>query len=539
MKIDYLWIRSAFKNLENVRINFDEDHLMTMIVGRNGSGKSNVLEALVVIFRNLDLGEAPEFAYEIRYRLGRDDEERWIKVDADPARGALGKQYQISVQRVGSPRSKAVSIQKVRRDRGGQSDYLPRYLFAYYSGPSDRLENHFRRHRTEFYKKLLENQVDLGGQIRPLFYAKPFHSQFVLLAFFLSEHSESEQAFLRDQLGIEGLDAVHFVMRRPDWVKSQFKGEQFWGAGGVVRDFLDRLYPLALAPLRITRSENVSLTGRRIRNEFVHLFLSDLESLRSFSRGLSPDVFFKMLESTLLSEIISEVNVRVRVTTSNEPLTFRELSEGEQQLLTVLGLLKFTGGKDSLFLLDEPDTHLNPAWAAKYLKFVRQFVPDSEASHLLMVTHHPLAIAELEKEQVQVMRRDMDRIHAAMPDHSPRGMGYAGILTSDMFGLQTTLDQPTEDLIRARRTLTEKVSLDDADRAELKRIDRDLQALGFSTAHWDSDYQTYLQRRRVIASELFDTPIDPATEARRRAVADELIKAILTEEKSSTSEASS
>jgi len=535
MKIDYLWIRGAFKNLANVRIDFDENDLMTMIVGRNGSGKSNVLEALVVIFRNLDLGQSPEFAYEIRYRLGQGAESRWVVVDADPSRGALGKQYTItSTERDGNvlvPVERRVPLARVKRDKDGRSDYLPRYLFAYYSGPSDRLENHFRHHRTEFYKRLLENKVDLEGQIRPLFYAKPSHSQFVLLAFFLSEHSVEEQHFLKEQLGIEGLDAVHFVMRRPEWVKANLKSEQFWGAGGVVRDFLDRLYPLALAPLRIKRNETVSLTGRRIRNEFVHLFLPDLASLRAFSRGLSPDVFFKMLESTLLSEIISEVNVRVRVTSSSEALTFRELSEGEQQLLTVLGLLKFTGGKDSLFLLDEPDTHLNPAWAAKYLKFVRDFVPDNQASHLLMVTHHPLAIAELDKEQIQVMKRDVNfSIKAEIPAESPKGMGYAGILTSDMFGLQTTLDQPTEDLIRKRRALTEKTTLSAEEQEDLARTDHELQGMGFTTAHWDTDYREYLQERKRIAEEMFNPEADPMTQQRRRAVAEKLIREILAKE---------
>jgi len=43
MKIDYLEVRSRFKNLENVRIDFDDDSLMTVIVGRNGSGKSTAL----------------------------------------------------------------------------------------------------------------------------------------------------------------------------------------------------------------------------------------------------------------------------------------------------------------------------------------------------------------------------------------------------------------------------------------------------------------------------------------------------------------
>jgi len=62
----------------------DENHLMTVVVGSNGSGKSNVLEALVSIFRNLDLGEAPDFSYEIKYKLGVGDAERWITVIADP-----------------------------------------------------------------------------------------------------------------------------------------------------------------------------------------------------------------------------------------------------------------------------------------------------------------------------------------------------------------------------------------------------------------------------------------------------------------------
>ena len=64
MKIDYLQINSRFKNLDQVKINFDENELMSVVVGWNGAGKSNVLEALVSIFRNLDLGESPKFAYD-------------------------------------------------------------------------------------------------------------------------------------------------------------------------------------------------------------------------------------------------------------------------------------------------------------------------------------------------------------------------------------------------------------------------------------------------------------------------------------------
>ncbi|MDT3335911.1 AAA family ATPase [Shewanella sp. SP1S1-7] len=524
MKVDKLHIRSRFKNLENVKVDFDEDHLMTVVVGSNGSGKSNVLEALVSIFRNLDLGESPPFSYLLNYRLGEPHKsnqpsDRWmeITIDADPSRGTLAKQYEVSVRDLlndAAPADmfseaavgKIIPFSKVKRDREGNAAYLPNYVFAYYSGPSDRLENHFKKHRTDFYRRLLKDELDLKGDIRPLFYAKPHHSQFVLLAFFLSEKDSAEKAFLREHLGIEGLDCIHFVMRQPGWAKE--KGELFWGARGVVRRFLDELIKFTLSPVKVTRQEDMSLTGSNIRNEFFHLFLPDVNALRDFATDLSADELFKMLESTLLSEIISEVSIRVKVISSKEPLTFRELSEGEQQLLTVLGLLKFTGGKDSLFLLDEPDTHLNPSWAVKYLKFLREFVPNHETSHLLMVTHHPLAIAELKKEQVQVMRRDNEQqVTANMPDENPRGMGINLILRSDMFGLKTTLDDDTNQKLSARNALAAKETLSkdkivrqqgfkpEDEEQYLARLNSELEKLGFNLATDDPDYLEFLRKK--------------------------------------------
>ncbi|MGN9650739.1 AAA family ATPase [Klebsiella michiganensis] len=524
MKVDKLHIRSRFKNLENVEVDFDEDHLMTVVVGRNGSGKSNVLEALVAIFRNLDLGEAPPFSYELVYRLGEchkpnHPSERWLEItiDADPNRGTLAKQYEVHVRdllsddiskdmfdehSLGIP----IPFSKISRDKGGKAPYLPNYVFAYYSGPSDRLENYFKKHRTDFYRRLLEDKLDLKGDIRPLFYAKPHHSQFVLLAFFLSERDSKDKAFLREHLGIEELDSIHFVMRKPRWAKK--KEELFWGAYGVVRRFLDELIRYSLSPVKVTRKEDLSLTGKDIRNEFFHLFLPDANALREFAKELSADELFKMLESTLLSEIISEVSIRVKVSSSKEPLTFRELSEGEQQLLTVLGLLRFTGGKDSLFLLDEPDTHLNPSWAVKYLNFLHEFVPNHETSHLLMVTHHPLAIAELKKEQVQVMKRDDEKqISAKMPDENPRGMGINLILRSDMFGLQTTLDDDTNQRLTSRNALAAKETLSkeklvreqgfppEDEEQYLARLNAQLEHLGFNLATDDPDYLEFLRNK--------------------------------------------
>lgn len=500
MKVDFLKIRDGFKNIHNLEIDFDDKELLTVLIGRNGSGKSNVIEALVRVFRALDLGEelAP-FSYKLIYSLGADNEKR-IEIDASPDYGTTPHQQhkiKVSIKQADNTYSKpeTVALSKVKRDKNGASEYLPQHLFAYYSGPSDRLEDLFKPHRTKFYNQLLKNKVKIEDEVRPLFYAKPFHSQFVLLAFFLNQQHGVGREFLAEQLGIKDFHSVHFVFRRPEWGKNN-KKDIFWGARGVVREFLDRLLPYSYGPVKSTREEATSLTGKGVDNEFVHLFLPDIYGLKKVAKGLKPKDFFKMLESTLLSELIDSVNIKVKLH-NDEVVSFSELSEGEQQLLTVLGLLEFTVEDDSLFLLDEPDTHLNPAWAAKYHTFLKRFIPNQKFCHILMVTHHPLAIAELDKEQIQVIRNNKDgQSIAEIPAESPIGMGVNGILTSDMFGMATTLDRHTSGVIEKRRRLLEKDSLSENETKELRKLNGSLERLGYGYTHPDEDYRQFLIARK-------------------------------------------
>ena len=226
-------------------------------------------------------------------------------------------------------------------------------------------------------------------------------------------------------------------MKKPPW-KSTEGDSRFWNARGVVQQFLSKLYSVALAPLRLSQRANL---------EHLYLYIAnptDLRELADVYRGQQE--FFEALESTYISELIQEVRIRVKVRNVDGTLTFRELSEGEQQLLTVLGLLRFTKEDESLFLLDEPDTHLNPAWSIEYLDLLKQVVGEQGTSHIIMATHDPLVIAGLEKSQVQIMQRDegTGHISAVTPEQDPRGMGVAALLTSDLFGLRSTLDLETD-----------------------------------------------------------------------------------------------
>jgi ABC-type multidrug transport system ATPase subunit len=142
-----------------------------------------------------------------------------------------------------------------------------------------------------------------------------------------------------------------------------------------------------------------------------------------------------------LSELIYDFRVRVKVKGANNSIHTRQLSEGEQQLLTVIGLMRFTQDENSLYILDEPDTHLNPAWGLDYLNRLRNIGGINKNSHTILATHDPLLVAGLLKQEIKVLSRaDNGRVSAIEPEESPRGTGVAGVLTSELYGLESQLD---------------------------------------------------------------------------------------------------
>lgn len=541
MRLDKLTIGSLkdspthhFKNLKNITVDFDANHWITVVIGWNGTGKSNVLEALAIIFRDMIQGERkPCFAFNLTYRVGSGEEAACINIDADPDREREGLIIHVrtNAETKATPRSdlfpaavdsptsigKKVSLKWFFEN----PKLLPRYVFAYYSGESDRLFQVFRPYLERF-----DAQLRLGRDpgLKRLFYAMPVHSHFVLLAF-LIQQSDDVRQFLSEHLGIDpdqGIESVLFVLREPPW-KSHEGDPRFWNAKGVVAGFLDRLYSIALAPIEVNRRVQVSLWNKKSLN-FKYLFVKDMAALRTLVGDQRPAEFFRDIESTHVSQLIDEVRIRVRLKKNDGTVTFRELSEGEQQLLTVLGLLRFTAESESLFLLDEPDTHLNPRWTVDYLNYLRTFAgqtdEDRRNSHILLTTHNPLAIAELVREQVQILRTNDEpksgdsRIVAIHPELDPRGQGYAAIITSDMFGISSTLDQPTHLLLERQRAFAGKEHLSSGELAELSVINGKLERLGFRFFHPDEEYSRYLRLRSAVMQASFSTS-DPEELAAR------------------------
>jgi len=555
MRLDYLKIGSAknspthqFKNLKGVCINFDENESITVVIGWNGTGKSNVLEALAIIFRDLILKiKEPAFAYELKYEIGSGIKKKYVTIKADPdleknkydftylpfqtvleplneknlplnlLQASQADLFETENIRQQDLFEKGIILQDITDQNAiplipinvpftkftsDDSEFLPKFVFSYYSGLSLRMQEIFMPYIEQYDKKLRSGKTSEEVGFKRMFYALPIHSQFVLLAF-LFKQDETIKSFLENQLGIDaesGVESILFELRQPSWTNKNDDGDpRIWDAKGVVKDFLSELYNLSLAPIRLTKSSKNSLWTKKTR-EYQYLFLKDMETFQTLMQQKEPRILFRDLESTYVSELIEAVHIRVKLKKNNGTVTFKELSEGEQQLLTVLGLLRFTNEEESLYLLDEPDTHLNPKWSVEYLKYLENFMKNESNglrtnSHIVLTTHNPIAIAELKKEQIQILRRNADKaIEANKPDLDPRGMGYAGIITSDMFGLNSSLDTYTRKLLeRKQRFMVKETLLTDSERIELVQINNELEDLGFRFSMRDPQYERYLK----------------------------------------------
>jgi predicted ATP-dependent endonuclease of OLD family len=227
MRIDRLYLK-AFNILRDFEVDFHVTSLRQVVVGRNGVGKSNLLEALLWIFRDLDLEEDPKFAYEIEYHCNNEyvkivSSERERETKEEPVRcvraywvaRGQGQPTETHTGRDFKPLSQSEFYRR-NRAAGGQPNpqrVLPHYVFGYYSGVSQGFNKVFYKHEQKYFR---EQVTGKEAPLRPLFQAKPHHSQFALLSFFAAKE-ENAKRFLQDEFHIEGLESVLFTLREPYW----------------------------------------------------------------------------------------------------------------------------------------------------------------------------------------------------------------------------------------------------------------------------------------------------------------------------------
>lgn len=485
MRIDRIRI-PAYRNLRSFEIDFDETQPTTVLLGRNGSGKSNLIEAIVEIFRELDKGQPTEFAYELVYQCSK----HIVTIVCQPSRAS--KRLAIEVDG-----AKLTAVQFRERSH----ELLPSHIFGYYSGWNPRLEKQFESPTRQYYRQLL-NSPDTDVSLRKFFFCRKEYSQLALLAFFLSEDEESKM-LLRKHLKIEGFDSALFVLKKPWWASNRKprQGADFeprlWNASGAFLPFARRLWDMSFAPIRHTEPVPRPIPRDEEQTERVFLFIKDLAHLRALrSEFESTKSIFGNLEALYLCDLIDEVRVVVRKEYGVR-VRVSQLSEGEQQLLTVLGLLRFTQDDESLYLLDEPDTHLNPVWTYEFLKLLQGAIKHN-TGHLIVATHNPLMIGSLRKNQVRLLEAaaELDgqlRSVAREPEEDPFAMGVDGLLMSEFYGLPSILPEEVIKKIDQRNALFAQKNRTPDQERRLTELSDELAELGILRSYTDPYEQAFVE----------------------------------------------
>jgi restriction system-associated AAA family ATPase len=137
-----------------------------------------------------------------------------------------------------------------------------------------------------------------------------------------------------------------------------------------------------------------------------------------------------------------------------QSMMLKELSDGEHQLLHSLGLSLLFRNTNSLFLLDEPETHFNPDWRANFISRLRQCLPGdgSVGQDMLITTHTPFLISDSKPEKVLVFKKDKvsGRVSISQPDYNTLGASINKI-TMNTFGKRETIGSYARALLEELR----------------------------------------------------------------------------------------
>ncbi len=540
------------------------------LIGQNGTGKSNLIEALITIFRDVDLDREAAFDYSLKYSIRG----HVVRIEADTAKQ---KRPFVWVD------DKAESQGYLLKNR----ELLPAHIFAYYSGRNERIEALFQEHQRRFNQRqeittdevlsehLLENFTGSDADIRAveeakrrresrlkqagddrlrrLFYCRGGHSQLVLLACLLSDDPVFQKVL--KNLNIESLESALFVLKEPHRLREKRRGgkfdeqelnegdPRFWYArGNVVSEFLDKLWQVAWAPIEQEATKQIDFRGRSEKQKQLYLFVPSQDKLKQLGELVGgTDSFFRYAEGAYIGDLIDEVRITVKKRDEHGgKVSFTQLSEGELQMLTVLGLMRITREDHCLFLLDEPDTHLNPIWKLRYFDDIEGVLTSEDASlvqgesQILITTHDPMMVGSLKREQVHILRREGNCTVVSSPHEHPQGMGVAGLLKSELFGLPSTLDQQTLDDLQRRNELLAKKASEGLTRAEdeaLERLRHYLEELGFSREYRDPMYQLFVQKMYEAKSQPINKLLTPDELAEQEALAESIIKDLVTTER--------
>lgn len=498
--------------------------------GRNGSGKSNLLEVLAAIFFQLDI---------LRVRRSFLPEALQENIDFSPT--AFELDYQIKVpeqyKRSDSPEFAEVNVWKNSGERvrflwgnqsvfdagdmseffeGGYADILlPEYVLGYSSGENETLSLPFFKIQFlqyDEYLNALKNRLPYFGKPGArLTYLNSNLSQVIFLCTLLFSDAITLELF-RDAVGIGDIKEFRIIIRSDVDITAEEAADYGNENSAVFFDSETGRYTVNLLHLleideeqreKARHEEGISLIDLdkyitiidRLKNcatctymdeqnhkLYLDYYVNDAtkRAFRENFRGLDENgdpalaLFHALQVLTMLNLYSVSDNQKNNLYRSNSHylsetvptlasdqriirfesvyfskkgvaqfLTLKELSDGEHQLLHSLGLCLLFRNTNSLFLLDEPETHFNPDWRANFITRLRQCLTNSKdkSQEMLITTHTPFLISDSKPDKVLVFNKDeRGKVSISRPEYNTLGASI-NLITMETFDKQETIGE--------------------------------------------------------------------------------------------------
>ena len=369
MKLRRIAIKK-YKNIRDFECEFSSSNISAFI-GNNGSGKSNLIEALTSIFgfvkstsakMNPKLIVTPQIEdYEIEYECD-------------------GLVYLLE----GSYNNYTVSCNGKVLPKLGVEAALPETIMVYYAGETKRQLNTAKSTFDSTYDnglKKADNNSFPGFKFLDYYSADDLNLLFLTAVTYKGNYYEK----LLDLLNCKEIMAgTTFMLKCPPGTKSKHTADTYWGAKGFVKSFLDEI--------RRFVSRTVDLS------EYYMMIFDDIRPIKNTSSDAG--TLFAKLKALKNAGYLHSVSIKL-LKNDGEVFEYDELSEGEKQLSLLMLLTSFTAQNNCLYLFDEFDAYLHLNWQREFGRMLNEI---NVNGHLIFTTHSPATVSKIKSDELFIMK---------------------------------------------------------------------------------------------------------------------------------------
>lgn len=242
--------------------------------------------------------------------------------------------------------------------------------------------------------------------------------------------------------------------------------DQVRPTGGRTTDNQYELYELEYLSGEITLELSDETVLNRLREDNYYdsfaLFkrLNNIQQLgiknwaRTSRLKLMKDDFIGTVKKPLQSRLPLSIVELLMANEQGDVVRFDDLSDGEAQLIQVIAATRIFSQAQTLFLFDEPETHLNPSWRTYFhQRLAEAFTPENERkgqSQFILSTHSPFMISSLKRENVFFFERNDTGCISMEPVSSQTYGTSFDILVKNHYGLRSLISQTVVEDVKNR-----------------------------------------------------------------------------------------